>query len=69
MTAATTDEPEASVARDIAAIIARALALWPGLDRRALIRTRGEPGRITRLVKRRTSLPEESIEAMLRTER
>jgi hypothetical protein len=47
-------------------ILARALALWPGLDRRALVRTQGDPVRIARLVMRRSALPEESILAMLR---
>jgi hypothetical protein len=46
-------------------ILARALALWPGLDRRALLRTHGDPARIARLVMRRSALPEESIIAML----
>jgi hypothetical protein len=46
-------------------MLARALALWPGLDRRALLRTHGDPRRIARLVTRRTALPEESIVAML----
>lgn len=46
-------------------LVSRALALWPGLDRRALSRTHGDPVRIARLVTRRTALPEESIVAML----
>jgi hypothetical protein len=44
---------------------ARALAIWPGLDRDRLARTRGDPARITRLVTRRTSLSAESIFAVL----
>lgn len=50
-------------------LIVRALAIWPGLDRRALIRTHGDPVRIARLVTRRTALPEESIVAMLEASR
>jgi hypothetical protein len=44
---------------------ARALAIWPGLDRVRLSRTRGDPDRITRLVQRRTTLSSESIFAVL----
>ena len=43
-----------------------ALHLWPGLDRRKLSRTRGEPGRIAKLVARRTALSEECITGILR---
>lgn len=43
----------------------RALVLWPGLDRRALGRTRGDTRRIARLVARRTSLQEAAIEELL----
>jgi hypothetical protein len=43
----------------------RALALWPGLDRRKLSRTQGDPARVARLVGRRTSLPPEAIVALL----
>jgi hypothetical protein len=64
-TPAATSDPAAEIAR----IIERALALWPGLDRKALARTGGEPDRIARLVTRRTALPEASIIAMLRSER
>ena len=39
----------------------RALAMWPGLDRRKLARTRGDPMRVARLVERRTKHPIESI--------
>lgn len=39
----------------------RALAIWPGLDRRKLNRTRGDPHRIARLVEKRTALRRESI--------
>ena len=47
------------------AVFARARALWPGLDARALARTRGDVRRIARLVARRTALPEDTIIAML----
>ena len=46
-------------------VCARALATWPGLDRRKLTRTRGDPGRVARLIERRTALPREAILAML----
>ena len=45
----------------------RALALWPGLDRRKLSRTGGRPRRVARLVERRTSLTLETILGMLST--
>ncbi len=44
---------------------ARALLLWPGLDRSRLAETRGDPRRIVRLVARRTNLPPEAILRML----
>jgi hypothetical protein len=44
---------------------ARALAIWPGLDRVRLARTRGDPAAITRLVMRRTSLSSEGIMSVL----
>jgi len=44
---------------------ARALLLWPGLDRGRLTATRGNPARIARLVARRTALPPETIMRML----
>ena len=43
----------------------RALAIWPGLDRKKLTRTCGDPHRVARLVERRTALPRESILRML----
>jgi hypothetical protein len=43
----------------------RALTLWPRLDRTQLARTGGDPARIARIVGRRTTLPPESIVAML----
>lgn len=39
----------------------RALAMWPGLDRKKLTRTCGDPTRVARLVERRSALPRESI--------
>lgn len=44
---------------------ARALLLWPGLDRGRLATTKGDPHRIARLVTRRTNLPPEAILRML----
>jgi hypothetical protein len=44
---------------------ARALLIWPGLDRARLATTRGDPHRIARLVARRTNLPHETILRML----
>lgn len=43
----------------------RALAIWPGLDRRKLTRTCGDPGRVASLVQRRTALPREAILGIL----
>jgi len=43
----------------------RALAIWPGLDRDKLRRTRGELQRIARLVEKRTALSFETILRML----
>lgn len=39
----------------------RALAMWPGLDRRKLTRTCGDPKRVASLIERRTTLSRESI--------
>ena len=47
------------------ALLARARSLWPGMDPRALARTRGELARIVRLVTRRSGLPETTIAEML----
>jgi hypothetical protein len=44
---------------------ARALALWPGLDRARLVRTHGDPTRIARLVTRRTALGPEAVIALI----
>ena len=46
-------------------LCARALALWPRLDRARLTRTKGDPVRIARLVAPRTSLTPECILAIL----
>ncbi len=47
------------------AIYARALLLWPGLDRRRLVRTNGDPRKVARLVGRRTIHSEEVILQLL----
>ncbi|MHB8961226.1 MAG: hypothetical protein ACYDAN_16570 [Candidatus Limnocylindrales bacterium] len=39
----------------------RALSVWPGLDRKKLTRTCGDPQRVATLVERRTALPREAI--------
>lgn len=44
---------------------ARAMALWPRLDRRALARCGCDPARIANYVSRRTRLPTKAIEALL----
>jgi hypothetical protein len=36
---------------------ARALALWPRLERHRLARVRNDPGRVAALISRRTTLP------------
>lgn len=46
-------------------IRSRALAMWPGLDRKKLTRTCGDPTRVARLVERRTALSRESILSIL----
>lgn len=46
-------------------IRARALLLWPGLDRKKLARTCGDPCRVARLIERRTALSRETIISML----
>ena len=46
-------------------VCARALAVWPRLDRARLARTKGDPVRIARLVTRRTSLTFDCILAIL----
>jgi hypothetical protein len=47
------------------ALYARALALWPRLDRRQLSRTHGDARLVARLVARRTVLTEEAIVRLL----
>jgi hypothetical protein len=47
------------------AIYARALLLWPGLDRGRLVRTNGDLRKVARLVGRRTIHSEESILQLL----
>ena len=44
---------------------ARALAVWPRLDRKKLTRTCGDPRRVARLVARRTALSPEAILGIL----
>jgi len=44
---------------------ARALLLWPGLDRKKLTRSCGDPRRVARLIERRTALSREAILGML----
>jgi hypothetical protein len=43
----------------------RALSVWPGLDRRKLQRTHGDPRRIARLVETRSGLLFDEILALL----
>ena len=54
-----------SAGSDRAAVDRRALALWPGLSRRALTRCGHDPRRIAALVSRRTTLSPESIILLL----
>jgi hypothetical protein len=46
-------------------IYARAMVLWPRLDRGRLRRTQGDPLKVARLIARRTVLTEESILSLL----
>jgi hypothetical protein len=48
-------------------LYARALLIWPRLDRARLARTRGDPRKVARLVARRTIHSEESILSLLRS--
>ena len=48
------------------ATYARALLLWPGLDRGRLARTHGDPRKVARLVARRTIHGEDTILQLLR---
>ncbi len=43
----------------------RALAVWPGLDRRALFRCGADARRIARYVSRRTKLTQEAVLSIL----
>lgn len=57
---------ESSRAVEDAAVKRRALSLWPGLDRRKLGRTHGDPKRIARLVAPRSGLlPDEIVELLI----
>jgi len=47
-------------------LYARALLIWPGLDRTQLTRTQGDPQKVARLVARRTIHSEEAILSLLR---
>lgn len=60
-----TDNRGALVTPEAEALYRRATILWPGLDRRQLTKTKGDPRRVARLIARRTSLPEESILVLL----
>jgi len=46
-------------------LYARALLIWPGLDRRQLTRTQGDPHKVARLIARRTIHSEEAILSLL----
>ncbi len=48
--------------------VAKALTLWPRLDREKLRRTHGDPARISRLVAHRTALPEVAILRLIMAE-
>ena len=58
------DQP-AATPRNASVHARRAPAIWPGLDRARLRHTRGHPMRIARFVATRTSLPIETILALL----
>ncbi len=59
------DGPSHGVAKLGRDVRARALLLWPGLDRKKLTRTCGDPHRVARLIERRSALPREEILGML----
>lgn len=61
-------ERKASVTRQLPPCSARALGLWPGLDRARLLRTKGDPARIAALVTHRTVYSAEQVIAMLTTD-
>jgi hypothetical protein len=48
-------------------LFARALCIWPRLDRTQLTRTRGDPRKVARLIARRTIHSEEAILSLLRS--
>jgi hypothetical protein len=54
--------------RQLPACSARALALWPRLDRARLARTGGDPARIARLVMSRSSVQADEVIAILTKE-
>ena len=62
MSAITPAAPQIAATTDYRA---RALTIWPGLDRDKLRRTQGDPARIARLVEHRTRLPVEAIVGLL----
>lgn len=57
--------PRASGGRQLPPCTVRALAIWPGLDRARLLRTKGDPARIAALVTPRTVYSAEHVIAML----
>lgn len=63
--AALTIHPSSAQALNQQGLNQRALALWPRLDRRILARCAGDPRCVAAHIERRTSLPPESILAML----
>lgn len=62
MTAAPLSDAPPSAAPDY---YARALALWPRLERGRLVRARHDPGRVAALISRRTTLSFEAILELL----
>jgi hypothetical protein len=58
-------QPAGPRAQEPCPALARAMALWPRLDRRALVRNDCDPARIARRISRRTGMPEEAIETLL----
>jgi hypothetical protein len=58
--------PERKV-REFCPVQLRAMALWPRLDRRSLRRCGSDPARIAAYVSRRTRMPVQEIEALLRS--
>ncbi len=62
-------EPRVPIARQLPPCSARALAMWPGLDRARLLRTKGDPARIAALVAPRTVYSTEHVIAMLTRDR